>query len=60
MDSLPDTGVLAELVVLMERFSLVGDITLFDGFREKTQIEFCNLTKENKRETLGNYNQNKM
>merc|ERR1719189_1493406 len=27
----PDTGVLAELVVLMERFSFVGDITLFDG-----------------------------
>ena len=51
MDSLPDTGVLAELVVLMERFSLVGDITLIDGCREKIQIEFCNLTKENKRET---------
>ena len=26
----PD-GVLAELVVLMERFNFVGDITLFDG-----------------------------
>ena len=33
----PDTGVLAELVVLMERFSFVGDITLFDGCKMEIQ-----------------------